>query len=146
MRNLKIIVVIMLISMILFGCTQKEQNPISANDVLSQSRDDSSVLYTKTNSNSKMFVYSNGLPCTRTINIDKAISYIYDAIGPLDESIFFRCEWVEFIGEKAYYMISRNEDYPDRVVTTSWYAIEVFTGDVYKYNIADGSLQPIITQ
>ena len=79
----------------------------------------------------------------KTISIDKAESNVYDAAGKPADPTFFRCEWVEFIGEKAYYMISRNEDYPDRVVTTAWYAVEVFSGDVYKYNLADSSLQPI---
>ena len=76
------------------------------------------------------FVYPDGLPNTQTISISDAIYALEQKID-MGENTFLSCESVEFINERAFYIIRKVEDYPDRIVTVGWYAVDIFSSEVF---------------
>lgn len=133
MKIIKTISMLFIFILPLVFCSCKSSGPSVVSDDLQQttnsvvSHDSASQ---EENSKTRM-VYPEGLPTSRIVSIDKAEYLVEKAVA--SDGAFFNCEWVEFIGERAYYIISCNVDYPDRVMTTGWYAVDIFTREVYKY-------------
>lgn len=143
MKFAKIILIICLV-LLFCGCSDEAKEITSQNDGFVSNYSDVSIVSDVSSlqhNKGDRIVYPEGLPDSKIISIDEAEI----AVERLIESdvAFFKCERVEFIEQKAYYLISRNENQPDRVVRTGWYAVDIFNGNVYKYNIGNFTLETI---
>jgi len=105
---------------LMFGCSGKPVN----SDIGAGSP-------TEANYTTKM-LYSEGLPNSKTIEIDTAVSYVIDKFRTRDTgNTRYRFEKIDFINNRIYYIIRRFEDRPDHIVTLGYYAVDVFTGEVF---------------
>lgn len=143
---MKVLKYLAILSILLFacGCSAAQSEPSEcADNSYTKSADDSNSKCddSELESDEARIVYPDGLPNSRIVTIEEAETLVKQLIS--SDVAFFKCEWIEFIDQKAYYIISCNEDYTDRVVTTGWYAVEIFTSEVYKYNIGAFTLKPI---
>lgn len=124
---------IIMVSLLVCGCScSASKSSVISGDLQHTTKSVVSHVSTSKEENSKArMVYPEGLPTSRIVSIDEAEYLIEKAVA--SDGAFFNCEWVEFIDERAYYIISCEVDYPDRVMTTGWYAVDIFTKETYNY-------------
>ena len=112
------IVLIVMTTLLITGCSKSVQN-------------DNDLKISPTANYMPKFIYPDGLPNNaQTISISDAI-YALEQEIEMEENTFLTCESVEFINERAFYIIRKIEDYPDRMVTVGWYAVDVFSSKVF---------------
>ena len=120
MKVLKKTVFFISIIFLLFGCS----------DITNSYHLDSELSST-TNYNVKA-LYPNGIPESEAVNINIAIGHVEDKFKAIDtENIKYWIENIEFINDRIYYIFRRFEDKPENIVTLGYYAVDVFTGEVF---------------
>jgi len=108
-----------LIAILLFGCSEKSNFEVSS----------------AANYNIKI-LYPNGMPEGETINVNTAVAHVEDKFKSIDtENISYWFENIEFINDRIYYIFRRFEDRAEHIVTLGYYAVDVFTGEVFDTEI-----------
>lgn len=77
-------------------------------------------------------LYPDGMPTSSALSISLAETKLQQVSN--GENIYFICDTIDFYQNRIYYIFQKCEDYADRVVTSAWYAVDVFTGEIYRYN------------
>lgn len=117
----KIIPFFLVILFLLIGCSKKSNPSISTSD-------DSS---TTANYNVKV-LYPNGLPESEAISIDVAKNNLINKFTVhQNENINYNIENIELINDRIYYIFICFENKPEHIVTLGYYAVDVFTGEVF---------------
>lgn len=122
MKLMKITPFLLLIFFLFIGCTKQQSPSISASDA---------SLEAMANYNVKL-LYPNGLPESETISVDIAKNNVINKLK-VDENdyINYSIENIELINDRIYYIFRRLENRPEHIVTLGYYAVDVFTGEVF---------------
>ena len=80
-------------------------------------------------------LYPAGIPSEEPISIGEATLKVTEIVGENIPESKFSCESVDLINERIYYIFRGYNDFPDRIATFGYYAVDIFTGDVFDTNV-----------
>lgn len=131
-KPLKILLLLLLIIILLVGCAKEHKPPnMDSNAKYSNSPNESLSTSSSADYNTKV-LYPEGIPKGETISMDAAVDLVIKKFKNEDnDSVRYSGERIEFINGRVYYIFRRFEDKPTHITTLGYYAVDVFTGEVF---------------